>query len=767
VLVAFFAPALFTGDQLLFRDNGRMHWPVKHYVAERLRQGQVPQWNPYSGLGIPLVAGAIDAVQHPFNLLLVLLPFELGFKLWALLSYLLAATGGFAWARQLGRSWHASVAAGLAFALSGPLVGSSDNLTYLTTLAALPWLFAAAHGWLDLGGRPRLALLGLASGLCAASGDPQAWGFAVASLPLYAALVAGQATGRRRALLRGLGATGAALVGAAPFILPVLAWMPESSRGDLVDEFLLRRWDMPLPRLLELAVPHLYRDAPGALSSPLYIAYGGGEITPIPWVLSVYVGVSVLALSIIGMIRCRPARWLVLGAALSTWMALGHHAGFGQLLPHLPLLRGFRYWEKMAIWPALLLSMTAAYGFDEVVTRRPRSTRAGVAIVSAAGLTLALVAAGHVFSGGLVRVLQGPSRQPELAQALAGNLRDGLLESGLVCLVLGLAVLAIQRGLVLRGPAPLIALVVIADPFAANVRGYTLADPAIVRPRAPFRDFLKSQPGLQRVFTPFELTRDRWPQLREFEAGWLWAGHMLEASFNVGDGIGNYEAYTGMLPFRLDRFSRRVPAARRLPIIGIYGVGYMPVPSSPDVARAAGLAPPFHVVAVDTELPAFLLRVPHRERAYFASELASVDRRGAMDFVLSVDCSRTERSVVEGPLPEGYVPVHGQARIVTDEPERVVVETTSEGRGLLVLNDTYAAGWAARVDGHPSAILPANYLVRGVWVEGGRHTVEFSYRTPWLREGWALFLAGAAALTATGAAQRHRRTSDRAATQDS
>jgi hypothetical protein len=446
-------------------------------------------------------------------------------------------------------------------------------------------------------------------------------------------------------------------------------------------------------------------------------------------------------------------------------MALGHNGGFGQLVPHVPFLRGFRYWEKMAIWPALLLAMAAAYGLDEVVTRARRSGRAGKAMVTAGGLALALVAAARLFPDGLVRALQGPSRQPELARTFAGNLRDGLLESGLVCLVLGLAVLSIQRGLVRRARGPLLALVVVADPFAANVRGYVLADPAIVRPRSPFGVYLRSQPGLQRVFTPYELTRDRWPQLGEFEAGWLWAGHMLGSSFNVEHRVGNYEAYAGMLPFRADRFNRRVAVANRLSIIGIYGVGYMPVPSSPDTARTAGLAPPFDVAAVDPELPAFLLRVPHRERAYIASELAPVDRRGAMDFVLSVDSSRTEKSVVEGSLPDGYAPVRGQARIASDEPERVVVETTSPGRGLLVLNDTYAAGWSARVDGRLSPIHPANYLVRGVWVDAGRHVVEFTYQTPWLREGWALLLAGAAALASTGFAHRRRRSAPSAALQ--
>ncbi len=746
-LAVFFAPALLTRGQFLFRDAGRMHWPMKAWVAGQLLHGRLPEWNPYAGLGQPVVAGAIDAVQHPFNLLLVLLPFEIAFKLWVLLSYLLAASGGFAWARAMGRSWHAALAAGLAFALSGPLVGSSDNLTYLTTLAALPWLFAAAHGWLARGGPTRLGLLGLASGLCAAGGDPQAWGFATAALPFYA-LLAREGGGRVRAARRGLAAAGAALAGALPVLLPVLAWLPHSSRAVPLRPLDLQLWNLPLPRLLELALPHMYRDAPGAIYSPLYAAYGGGPASPIPWVLSIYVGASVLALGLLGALRSRPARWLLVWAALLAWMALGERGGFGRLLPGLPVLRDFRYWEKMAIWPSLLVAAAAAHGLDEVLGRGTRALRFGAASAAAGALGLAVWGAGRAAPERLASLLAGRGADLPLARAFAGNLLDGLWHSAVVCLVLGLAVLAVQRGLLRRSSAPLLALVVAADPFAANLRGYTLADPAIVRPRAPLADHLRSQGGLQRIYTPFDLTRDRWLELKEFEAGWLWAARTLAPSFNVPRRVGNFASYAGMAPGRAARFERLVPAAERLPHIGVFGVGYLVVPGSPEMAARAGLAPPHEIAAADPVLPAWLVRLPHRPRAYLASELAPADEQGALDFLRAVDPARSPASVVEGPVPAGYAPPRGTARIVRDEPEEVAVETESDRQALLVLNDSCVPGWSATVDGRPAGILSVNYLARGVWVEAGRHTVAFSYRTPGLREGWILFLLGALALAA-------------------
>jgi hypothetical protein len=754
-LALFFLPALATREQFLYRDSGRMHWPVKQYVAGELRQGRLPQWNPYAGLGMPLVSGAIDAVQHPFGLLLVALPFALAFKLWGLLSFALAAFGAHAWARALGRSRPAAAAAGLGFALSGALVGASDNLTYLTTLAAVPWVFAAAHRWLARPGPGRLAAVGLASALCAAGGDPQAWGFAVALLPAYAAALAHQGPGRWRSALRGLQAAGAALVGAAPVILPVLAWIPHSSRGAGLDPAELDRWNLPVQRLLELVLPHMYRDAPGAIQSPIYLAYGGGEASPIPWVTSVYVGASVMALALLAARGSRPVRWLLLAAAGLTWMALGPGGGLGWLYAHAPVLSGFRYWEKMATWPSLLLPLAAAFGIDALVAGSGR--RAGP-ILAGLGLAALLAQAGLRATPGLLPgLLQRPGVAAQVADGFAGNLLDGLLEAGLVTLLLGLVCLAVGRGLLRRGAAAMLSLVVVGDVFAANVRGYQLADPAIVQQPAPLADALSAQPGLQRVLSPFELTRDRFRGLRDFEAGWLWGGRTLASCFNLQHRIGNFETYAGMVPTRADRLRRRLPASAQVPRVGLFGVGYLVVPAAPANARSAGLGEPYDVVAVDPALPAFLLRFPHRPRAYLASELTSVDRRGAMEFALSAEVAPSRASAVEAPVPEGYRPPAGEARVALDEPERVVVEVESDGPALLVLNDVHAPGWTATVDGRAAAILDANYLARGVWVEGGTHRVQFRYRTPLLREGWALFLLGAAALAAAGAARRRRR----------
>ena len=61
------------------------------------------------------------------------------------------------------------------------------------------------------------------------------------------------------------------------------------------------------------------------------------------------------------------------------------------------------------------------------------------------------------------------------------------------------------------------------------------------------------------------------------------------------------------------------------------------------------------------------------------------------------------------------------------DPKRVVLSTEADVPTVLLLNDKYDAGWQVTVDGQPAALLRANYLMRGVQVPAGKHTVEFTF----------------------------------------
>ena len=84
---------------------------------------------------------------------------------------------------------------------------------------------------------------------------------------------------------------------------------------------------------------------------------------------------------------------------------------------------------------------------------------------------------------------------------------------------------------------------------------------------------------------------------------------------------------------------------------------------------------------------------------------------------------------------QGATDKSGQARIVSYEPTRLLIETDAPTATVLVLSEIFYPGWEARVDGQDAPILLADYLLRGVALPAGKHTVEMRYAAPAARTG--------------------------------
>jgi uncharacterized membrane protein YfhO len=49
---------------------------------------------------------------------------------------------------------------------------------------------------------------------------------------------------------------------------------------------------------------------------------------------------------------------------------------------------------------------------------------------------------------------------------------------------------------------------------------------------------------------------------------------------------------------------------------------------------------------------------------------------------------------------------------------------------VLLLSDKYDPYWRVTVDGQPVELLRCNYIMRGVYLAAGPHTVEFQFSLP-------------------------------------
>jgi hypothetical protein len=88
---------------------------------------------------------------------------------------------------------------------------------------------------------------------------------------------------------------------------------------------------------------------------------------------------------------------------------------------------------------------------------------------------------------------------------------------------------------------------------------------------------------------------------------------------------------------------------------------------------------------------------------------------------------------------------------VTDlSGERVRVTANAPQAGVLVLADSFAPGWKARLDGRPCPVARANGLFRAVALPAGEHEVEFEYDPFSFEVGRAVSLASVTLLACAG-----------------
>ena len=140
-------------------------------------------------------------------------------------------------------------------------------------------------------------------------------------------------------------------------------------------------------------------------------------------------------------------------------------------------------------------------------------------------------------------------------------------------------------------------------------------------------------------------------------------------------------------------------------------------------------------------------------RAYAVRRVRSApDVATAVAALEAPDFDPRAEAVVVGARAEGATaapepadtgtPTPDRAEIASLEPERIVVRAECAERCLLVLTDLFYPGWRASVDGREAAILRANAIFRGVWLDAGRHEVVFRFEP-------RSFYAGLAILAAT------------------
>jgi hypothetical protein len=316
--------------------------PWVELARRELREGRLPLWNPHQEAGQPLLGNGISALGSPLHWPALLLPIFPGWNLSLLLRLLVSAAGGWALARDSGRTRAASLLAAAVCGLSGPFVAWLEHPQTLTA-AAVPWLLVAVRRASHGEGRRPMAAVAVTTALVLAGGHHET--ALMAALLAAAFLVTESGTVRDAA--RG---AGGALLGAglsAPLLIPFLEYLGLSAAWEGADRHLST---LPVRDLLRFVVPDL------SGSHPIEGA--------------AYLSLAVLPLAVLGACRGRRERETrMLVTAIALLLLAAYDNPLARFLAAETPIR----WTRTLLLLPIPAALLAARGLDELVRRAGQS----------------------------------------------------------------------------------------------------------------------------------------------------------------------------------------------------------------------------------------------------------------------------------------------------------------------------------------------------------------------------------------------------------
>lgn len=704
-----FGPMLLRGEVLFWGTPILQFVPWHDFALEVIRGGHFPFWNPLVGFGAPLFANYQSALIYPPNLLLALVGPAYGHGLLVALHLVWAGCGMVLLARRLGLPSHSQLLAGIAFSLSGYLVARGSFISINHTAAWLPWIIVACERLTDLsaGGKNRervsiVLLLGVFFGFQWLAGHAQtSWYtliFSIAWTTWRSLQRGGWNALFRNALWLGLaGMFGFILAGVQ--LIPTIEYLLLSQRSGGLDPELALTYSFWPWRLAGLVAPDLF----GTPASGTYWGYGNY------WEDAIYVGVFPLLMALGAVAKqfrkdkeARQAtRFLLISVLIALTLAFGKNTPiFRFLYEHIP---SFDLFQAPTRWNLLLvfsLALLAGIGVSQWRTPEGRGlywTRLGTA---GAGIIAVASYAGSW-----------------LLDDVEATFIPAIARAGVLLFAAGLLTLFLKKknqwGMLLS-----IGLFVLMDLVTAGYGLNPVVDAGVFQGTSQLADEAE---GIGRVYMPAELEQQlKFEQTHRFDTfnpdiAWRDVRDIGLPNTPMLDGVPSANNFDPFTPARYERWMMWLDSLQpdaQARVLRITGVRWR---ARWDEQGLLGVS------YEDLGAVSRILLVP--EAASGISSDAALTAFSSPGFDPS---SQVLLEATGGPLPSGS---GGGAVIQPDaDPNQVVVETSAEQGGWLLLNDSWYPGWKVFIDGKQTDLHRANYLFMAAWIPEGEHLVVFQYR---------------------------------------
>ena len=701
----------------LVTDPVRQTYPWRDLSISQLKLGNLPLWNPYNFAGAPLLANLQSAVFYPFNILFFILPFSLSWSILILIEPLLAGVFLFLYLDNLKLRKEASFLGAVAFSFSGFFIAWLEWGTILNAALWLPLIllsvdkiFQKSEGKNQKSKPVWPVIFVLALSFSFFAGHLQTF-FYLSLLSFFYFLARFVQHGKNLKML------GLFIILTSLFlILTLVQWLPTlqfillSARNVDLPGYTSAGWFVPWQNLVQFVAPDFF-------GNPATLNYFGiwnyGEFIG-------YIGIFPLIIALFALFFRRDKKTLFFGTVFFVSLILALPTIFAKI----PFKFNFPFIStaqptRLMFLIDFSLSVLAAFGFDYFISLKNK--KAVLYILGAICL---------LFIGlwGFVLVFHGSLITPENLRVAKQNL---ILPTILFVIVSALLLVQLlffekyfkNKGLYIILISCLLILVTVFDLFRFGWKFEPFTNKDYLYPSSSVISYLQNQNPKE----PFRVMSTD--------------SRILPPNFSIMFKIQTLDGYD---PLYLQRYGELMAAVgRQAPNINPpFGFNRIITPQN-YLSAVISFMNVKYILSLEgiknTNLSQVFtdgtIRVYENKlalpRAFFVPDTLIVkSNQDAIDAMFAVNYALNSRSVVENVSPADKNDLQsrwsqGELQFTEYGNNKIIIKTQNQGKGFLVLTDSYYPTWHATIDGKPTKIYLTDYNFRGIIVPKGEHTIEF------------------------------------------
>lgn len=708
-------------------------YPWRYFSIDQLKQGEIPFWNPHNFSGNPQIANFQTALFYPFNILYLILPFNLSWTLIIMLQPFLAGIFMYLFLKKgIGLKDFASFIGAVSFAFSSYMSVWIQYGNIGSTLLWLPLILLLTKNFVRKITALNFLILSLSLCMSFLAGYIQGVFYIyILSFSYYVYLVL-----QEKKKVKNLKKHFLFLVAIlAPVlitffqILPTLTLFSDSTRGAYTLSQIEKNLS-PIINLITIVFPDFF----GNPASRNYWIDG----TYIERVL--YPGSVVLLFAIFSAfnkINVTERKFFLITGVISLVIATNlPFIKYFYLIP-IPVISTTIATREFSIFIFSLIVL-AAIGIDNFLSLKKNNSK-----------ILYLYLSAYVFIWIVIVSLYKLS--PDLSDNLKISIRNMIFPTAII---LATTVAYFAKRVSVKVFYVLIFLLVFFDLFYFFGKITPFAPASFTYPKSSVTEFISKNAGINRY--------------------WGYGSAYIMPNFQTVDGTYSPEGndplhiarYTellasssnGKLPQTLPRPDANIAPGYgqddlknnffRKRVLDLLGVKYIihkvdlkDAFENPDLStfpkeqyELVYKTYPWQVYENKHVLPRFFLTSDY---------ILASNKTAALSFIYNKNIDLKKTLILEEPpFVSLDAKSKGNVDLISYKPNKIEFKVSTSGNTLLFLSDNYYPEWNVRIDEKLSKILIANYTLRAVAVPKGEHRVEFFYNPKSFKQGIILSLMG-------------------------